>query len=165
MDKAVVHLGADHLDECWIALPLHLGNVCDALHLADDSFVVGGDNLRTVAPEDLIAVVLLGVVRGGHHDATLAAELTDRIGDHRGRAERIVEVDFDAVCREHVGGRLREEGAVVSSVVSDSDGDFFTSKALQEVVGQSLRRHADGVLIHTIGAGSHDATQTSRAKL
>ena len=131
MDEAVVHLGSDHLDERWIALPLHLVNVCDALHLIDDCLVVRGDDLSTVAPEDLVTVVLLGIVRGSHHDATLAAQLTDRIGNHRGRAQRIVEVDLDAVCRKHVGRRLSEEGAVVAPIVADSYGDLFASEALQ----------------------------------
>ena len=130
VDKAIVYLSTDHLDECWIALPLHLINVRDALYLVDNSLVVRSNDLSSVAPEDLVAVVLLGVVRGGHHDAALAAQLTDRIGDHWGRTQRIVEVDLDAVCREHVGRRLGKEGAVVAPVVADSYRDLFAGEAL-----------------------------------
>ena len=140
-------------------------NVRDALYFVDDSLVVWGYDLSAIAPEDLVAVVLLGVVRGGHHDTALAAQLTNRIGDHRGRAECIVEVDLDTVCREYIGCRLSKERAIVAPVIADSYGDLFASEALQEVVGESLGSHTDGVFIHAVGASPHDAAQTARTKL
>ena len=61
-EKSLVHGVADDLDFGWIALEFDVLDVFDAVDVVDNINVVGRDDLCTVAPISLIAVVDLGIV-------------------------------------------------------------------------------------------------------
>ena len=133
LQVALVDLGAHRLD------------VLDLCDLGDDVLVHGRGDLAAVAPEDLVAVILLGVVAGGDHDAGGRALEADGIAQFRGGAQGVEQVDVDAVVGEDVGGNLGEQAGVV--------------------VREALGGHAHGVLVHAVGAHAHDAAEAAGAEL
>ena len=70
VDFLVNHNQGASLDGLLLGDGLYLG---DRIHLVDDALVVGLDDLGTVVPVGLVAVVLGRIVGGGHHHAGVAA--------------------------------------------------------------------------------------------
>ena len=133
--------------------------------LVHDLLVHGRCHLSAVGPGDLVAVVLLGVVRGGDHDACNGAFLAHGIA-HLGSGTDVVEdIDMDAVGGKDIGSDAGELPAVVAAVVRDTDLDVVALDVLEDVVGESLGGHADRVLVHAVGADAHDAAEASGAEL
>ena len=162
----IVHFATDEFHEVFVLLELHVfdGHL---VHLVDDALVVGREHLCAVAPVGLVAVVLLGIVAGRDVDAGHGTELTYGETDLGCRAQSFKEEGADAVGREDCGHGLGKEAAVVAAVVTHDDAELAAPAAgigFQDVVGKSLRGHADDVLVHAVGARAHDAAKASRAE-
>ncbi len=122
--------------------------------------------MTAVVPIGLVAVVFLGVVRGGHHHAGVAFHFAHGKRKLRGGAEAVEDVDLDAVGRHHVGGDVGEGWTVVATVIRDGDTQvLLVGVHLLDVVGEALGGHGHGVDIHAVGAGTHDAAQSAGAEL
>ena len=119
-------------------------------------------DLAAVGTIDLVAVVLGGVVAGGHADARAAAQIAHSPGQRRGGLQPGVQVGGDAVGGQHAGGLAAEQLALVAAVVAD--GYFFRQACGVDVVRQALGGAADGVDIHAVAACADDAAQTACAK-
>ena len=160
----LVHVLSDHLDERVVALELHVADA-HLVHLVDDTCVVGCEHLRAVLPVSLVAIVLTRVVAGRQVDTALRLEVSDGERALRRGAHLVEEVDLDAVGREDIGHRAGVEVGVVAAVVTDDGADLLAVlEALLQIVGESLRRHADGIDVHAVGARAHDAAQSARSK-
>ena len=113
LQVALVDLGAHRLDTAGNGAgdrgETDVGRVLDLRDLGDDVLVHGRGDLAAVAPEDLVAVILLGVVAGRDHDAGGRALEADGIAQFRGGAQGVEQVDVDAVVGEDVGGNLGEQ--------------------------------------------------------
>ena len=71
-------------------------------------------------------------------------------------------INLNPVGREDIGDRFCKQTAVVTAIVANNNRDFLAiSKVLEQIVSQSLCGRTDYIDIHTIGAGSHDATETT----
>ena len=136
-------------------------DVGDLLHLGDDVLVVRGRHLRTISPVGLVAVVLLGVVRGGNNHARVTLELADREAQLGGRTQGVEEENREAVRGEDVGHTLGEHARVVAAVVADRHANLLAREVLLQVVGQALRCSAHRVDIHAVGAHAHNAAQAA----
>ena len=133
--------------------------------MVDDVHVVWSDNLRAVGPVSLVAVVFLGVVRGGDVDAALTAEGADSVGKLGGGTEAVEKICLDAVGREDVGNDFSKFAGVVAHVVADGYGYLWqVGECLLEVVGKALSGGSYGVDVHTVCAGAHNAAQTACAE-
>ena len=119
---------------------------------------MGSEHLCPVRPISLIAVVFLGVVRGGDHYAALAAKFTNSKGYLGRRTKALEEIDLDAVSREDLSGDTCEDVTIIAAVVADSYRDLGEgSESLLEVVRQTLRSSSDGVAVHAVGAYAHNS--------
>ena len=168
--EAPVAVLAEHRDE---ALRDSLVEVrrCDAGEDVDVPKLLGnrrgvlGRQLRAVRPIDLVAVVLLGIVRRGHIDARLAAVFAHGERELGRRAQGLKELDGDAVARHDAGRGARKLHRVVAAVHADGDALFHGLFALgANHVGKALRRPADDVAVHVVKACVHRAAQARRAE-
>ena len=138
----------------------------DLIDLNNCVAVMGSEHLCPVRPISLIAVVFLGVVRGGDHYAALAAKFTNSKGYLGRRTKALEEIDLDAVSREDLSGDACEDITIITAIMADNYRNFGEgSESLLEVVRQSLCSRPDGVAVHAVGAYAHDPTQTTRAEL
>ncbi len=126
---------------------------------------MGSEHLSAVVPVGLVAVILAGVVAGGDVHTGLAAQLADGEGDLGRGAQALEEVHLDAVGREDVSHALGEHASVVTAVVAYYHRALLAREGFKDVVGEALRGHAHDILVHAVGAGSHDAAQTAGAEL
>ena len=157
-----VRYASSTLDLGFVALEADAPHSLDAANVVDDVDIVGRDDLRSVLPVGLVAVVFLGIVGGGDVYAALASEMTDGERKLRRGTERVEEIHLDAVGREDVGHDLGEEARVVAHVVTYGNLDFREIlEVLLEIVGQALGSGAHGVDVHAVAAGSHDASQSA----
>ena len=123
-------------------------------------------HLSTVIPVSLVAIVLTRVVRGGDVHTCLCTQLTDSEGDLRRGTEALEEISLDAVGGEDGCHGLCEHTSVVAAVVTYDDSEILTAwEGLEDVVGEALCGHAYDVLVHTVGTGSHDTTESTCTKL
>ena len=113
-----VDVGAHGLDlaAAKASLELHLRGVLDLSHFRYDFFVHGGSDLTSVGPGYLVAVILLGVVRGGDHDAGDGALEAYRVAHFRRGTDIVEDEHMDAVGRQHLCRDAGEHLAVVSGV-------------------------------------------------
>ena len=160
----IIHLFANDLDLVGIAFPVDLRQRSDGVHLGDDGFVVRGHDLAAIVPVGLVAVILLRVVRGGHHHAGLAVQMADGKRQFGRGAQVLEKVAMNAVGSHHLGGHLGEVAAVVARVVRDSHLQLHARKVLLHVVGQPLRGGGHRVFVHAVWSDTHDAAQTSCAE-
>ena len=164
-EESLVHLLADDMYLGGVAVEFYFLYVLDAAHVVDDVHIVGSDNLSAVGPVGLVAVVFFGIVAGGDVHAALASEMTDGERELGGGAEVFEEVNLDAVGREYVSHDFGELARIVAYVVSDDYRNFGqVFESVFEVVGQTLSGGADGVDVHAVGAGAHDAAEAAGAE-
>ena len=153
-DQAVVHVigkGAG-LDLEGI----HLLNVPDDVV----RFVV--QHLAARGVEQLVAVVLLGIVAGSDHDAHVAAQLTHR-ERQEGRGRKLgYYVHLDPVGREHFRGRLCEFLGLDAAVVAD---DRRFHPLCFHGAGYAFRDLSDVVYVEAIGTDAEDAPHAARTEL
>ena len=69
----------------------------------------------------------------------------------------------DAIGRQHLGGHVAEELALVARVAADGNAGLVEVRL--EVVGQALRGECDRVDVHAVRAGAENAAQACRAEL
>ena len=158
-----VHFAANRHDKFLVSLEFHVVNR-HLVHFVDNALVVRSQNLCAVVPISLVAVVFLRVVARRHVHAGLRTEVANRVGNLRRGSQALEEINLDAVGRENVGNRLGEEPSVVAAVVAHDHRALLARKSLQNVVGEALRRHSHDVDVHTVRSGTHNATQSARAK-
>ena len=131
-----------------------------------DAGVVRRDDLRAVAPVDLVAVVLRRVVARGDHHAGARVRRGDRPRGGRRRPRSVREVDAKPGATEHARGVLGELERVVARVVTDHDAASRRVADLCEQVGREPRRDlADEHAVHPVRAGAEDAAQPGGAEL
>ena len=160
-----VHLAADNLDELLAGCELYLID-SHLVDLVDDAGVVGREDLGAVVPVGLVAVVLARIMAGGDVHTSLGTELTDGEGYLRCRTQTLKEVDLDAVGREDVGTSLGKKARVVAAVMAHNHGEVAAAgESLEDIIGKILGGHAHNVAVHAVGAGSHDAAQSTGAEL
>ena len=165
LHESFVDLGADGDDAALAAVPFDIVERLDFLHFVDDAGVMWRHKLAAVVPVGFVAVVFLGVVRGGEHDARLAFEVADGEREFRGGAYVVEEIYRKAIGGKHVGCNLGELAAMVAAVVRDGGFQFLAGEAALDIVGKPLSGHADGVFVHAVGADAHDSAQAASAEL
>ena len=134
----------------------------DGVDLLHDDLGLLGDDLHAAPVVDLVAVVLLGVVRGGDHDAPAQAQLAHGVGQHgRGHGLR-PQHHLDAVAHQHLGRGAREHVGVLARVIGDAHG--LGRVAREDRLRQALRGARDGVYVHSCGADAQHRAQAARAE-
>ena len=164
LDIVPVHLTANGDDEVLIALKLHILNL-HLVHLVDDTFVVRCQYLSTIIPISLVTIVLAWIVRSGDIHTSLTTELTDGERNFWCGAQTLEKVHLDAISREDIGYGLSKHASVISTIVTNYNRALLSRECFVDIVGKALCGHAHDVLVHTVGAGTHDATQTTSTKL
>ena len=119
-------------------------------------------HLAAVAAVALEAVVFRGVVAGGDDDTGGAIQLTDGIAQHGSGFKLGENIHLHAVGGKRRSCALGEIGGLVAGIVADSDG--MRAALLRQIIGKRLRRHADGVNIHSVGTSADHASQTAGAE-
>ena len=142
----------------------HICRRSNLADLGDDILVMRRGNLCAVGPEDLVAVVFLGIVRGGHHDAGLAAQVADGERKLRRGADIVEDIGPDAVGEQHLCGNHGKFPAAVAAVVGNGHRRPFRELLLQ-VVREPLCGHRHGVTVHPVGAGAQYAAKSARTEL
>ena len=166
LDVGSIHVFADDLDQVGIALELDVAHVLDGVDVVDDVHIVGSDNLCTVIPVGLVAVVYLRIVRGSDVHTALAAQATDGIAYLGSGARSLKQIDLDAVGAEDVGYRLGKQAAVVAHVMANDNRDLRQIfEILLQIVGKALGSAAHGVDVHAVAASTHDTAQSTGTKL
>ena len=129
------------------------------------SHVGGRGDLRAVAEVDLVAVVLRGVVARGDHHARGAAQLADREGEQRRRAERRQAQGAQAGAAADRGRLLREARRAVPRVVADDHaGRRRPADRVEQVRRQPGRRAAHRGHVHPRRTGAERAAQARGAE-
>ena len=137
----------------------------DLCHMGGDPVGQLGADLGAGLPVDLVAVVFLGVVAGGHIDAGAGAQVPDGKGKLRRGPHVCKEPDLEPVGGQHPGGLPGEPAAVDAAVPADTDptgGKGFP--LLQDHPGKGLGGLPDGVDIDVADAHAHDAPQPGGAE-
>ena len=164
-EERLVDLLAYDLDLRLVALEADMLHSLDAVDMIDDIYVVGSDDLRSVLPVGLVAVVFLGIVGGRDIHAALASEMAYGERQLRSGAERVEQIHLYAVGRENVGHDLGKEARIVAHVMPHGHLDLRQIlEILLEIVGESLCGGANGVDVHAVAAGAHDAAQSAGAE-
>ncbi len=99
----------------------HVAHRAHGVDRSADLGVGRRDDLGAVAEVDLVAVVLRRVVARGDHDAGGAAEVADRVREHRRRQRPRQDVGVDARALHDLGGVAGERVGLVAGVVPDDD--------------------------------------------
>ena len=92
----VIHLTTNDLNLIPVSLELHLVD-SNLVHLLDDTGIVWSQNLSTITPVSLVAIVLLRVVRSSNVDTSLGTELADSEGNLWCRTEALEEISLDII--------------------------------------------------------------------
>ena len=116
-------------------------------------------HLTAVAAVYLITVVFCGVVAGGNHDTGTALLCTNCIGQHRGRHQFCIDVYANAVCSQNFCGSFCENIGFDTAVIGNGNAGCFESGL--DIIGKTLCRTAYCINVHTIGACTDNAPQTT----
>ena len=138
--------------------------------LRDDAAGLRLDDLRAVVEIDFVAVVVRRVVAGRDDDARLRAGQPHRETQFRRRARRLEETHVAAVLGGDPGDEIREIAREVPGVIGDDELGFGARRAvfgdpLFQVTHQSLRRAADVVVVHRVGADAGELRAVQRLPL
>ena len=117
-----------------------------------------GGYLAAVGAVGLVAVVGRGVVARRHADAARAAQIAHGPRKRRHRGDARVHVHGHTVGGQDGGRRLHEQLALVAAVARDCHRRRVEVRV--QVVGETLRRTADGVDVHAVRARPDNAAQT-----
>lgn len=143
-------------------------NVCERVHRVDGRLNLAGHlgrDLAAVGPVDLVAVVLLGVVRRRDDDARVATQVAHGKGERRRGLKARVEIGVDTVGSEYRSRTLRELGAAMAQVMPDDDrGRVAFGRVGEQPGGKALRRLADAVDVHAVGTQAEGSSQATRTK-
>ncbi|EAU68212.1 hypothetical protein STIAU_7739 [Stigmatella aurantiaca DW4/3-1] len=139
------------------------------LHRVDgggDALIVRGDDLRAVAPVDLVAVVLRGIVAGGDHHRRTGPQ-AQRGERRQGRGHEAGEDERgDPFGGQHTRGVLGELGAHPAPIPADdhAPGHGLGHLGL-EIARQPRRGAAHHGPVHPVGTGPQHPAQPRGAKL
>ena len=137
----------------------------DRLEFSCDGGGVLGRQLRAVRPVDLIPVVLLGIVAGGHIDARLAPVVPHGEAQLRRGTQRLEDPHPDPVGGAHLRGGAGEHRAVHTAVHADGDASLLGVLPLGgDDLGEALRRPPDDVYVHLVQSHLHGAPQPCGAE-
>lgn len=161
----IVHFRGNGNDERALFVARHGEIIGDLFNEPDDDLGRLGRHLRAVLAVYLIAVVFLGIVRRGDHDARNGAEIAHRIREHGHGMHVAEQVGFDAVFCEHARRLFGEQTGIPPRIVRDDDSLFlFFFGERFDVFGEPLRRAHDGVHVHHVHAAADDAAHARRAE-
>ena len=160
----VIHLTTYNLYEVPVGFELHIINLY-LVNLVDNTLVVWSKYLCTVCPVSLVAVVLLGVVRSGNVNTGNCTQLTNGKTYLWGGAEALEQVSLDAVGAEDGCNALGKHATVVAAIVTNNNTLSTFWESLVYVVGKALCGHTYNILVHAVGAYSHDTAQTTGTEL
>ena len=155
VDICLVDLGTNHHDRAIDDPRLErlFGDLLfrDLLDTGDDPGVVGRDHLATGRRVAFEAVVGGRVVRGGDHDAGVAAKVANCKRKQGGGARFPKKVNLEASRRQNPRAEFREFERIVPRVAGDSArlgrvGPFPGG----DVIGQALGAFGDGSLVKNI---------------
>lgn len=106
-----------------------------------DSTVVGLDDLGSILPVDLVAIVVLGVVRGGDHDSYGGLLEQDSVRHVGGGHEIREQIHVEALMGEG-GGSVGGKGArVVAAIITNNNTTLFSvGHSALSIDGESLRK-------------------------
>jgi hypothetical protein len=146
---------------------LHLIGVGRLGDLRGDPEVVRRDDLRAVAPVDLVAVVLRRVVAGRHHHARGGAEVLHREGEERRRAGARRDLRGDPERGEHARGVLGELAPEDAPVVADDDAALarVIRRLREQVAAEAERRLAHHGAVHPALAAAEEPADPRGAEL
>ena len=122
-----------------------------------------GRDLAAVRPVDLVAVVFRGVVARGEHDAAAAGKVPHRKRKRRSRHDHGIQIDLNAVAREHFGCRAREHIALDAAVVGD--GKLRCREFAHAILAVSLRGFRHRIHVHPVRARADHAAKAAGAEL
>ncbi len=164
VEELAVNFLTNHVDARLVAAELDVAG-SNRRHARHDVDIVRSNNLRTVAPVSLIAVILLGIMAGSDVHTALAAEFADCKRQFGGGTETVEKINGDAVGREHVGNDFGKLARIIAHVIAHGNLDFGQlCKSLVKIIGQALGCSADCIAVHAVSARAHDAAQTARAE-
>ena len=123
-----------------------------------------GRKLAPVLPIDLVAVVNLRIMAGGDDNARDAVQLADSKGQHRNGAQTLVKIGLDAVGAEHQRSLLRKLFRELAGIVGNRHAALRAALHLSDELGKALRRPADVIDVHAVGAVSDHAAHARRAE-
>ncbi len=165
LDVCLVYFFSYDGDVLLVASCLHV-LILYLVDLVDDALVVWRQYLCSVFPVCLVAVVLAWIVAGSDVHTALASQVAYGERDFRGRTHVLEEIDVDAVGCEDVGNAVGEHVGIVAAVDSYDHTDLVASSIVfLEIVGKSLCCCAYRIDVHAVGAGTHDAPQSTSTKL
>ena len=130
------------------------------IYLIHDVFVVRRGDLGSVLPVDLVPVIFPRVMAGRNDNPGFAVQVAQGKGQLRSWAQRSKAVGSNAVGAKDQSsfhGKFRRH----PSGIKGNDRSFLFSLFFQNIIGQSLRRPADRIDVHTIRAGSDDPPKTA----
>ena len=120
-------------------------------------------HLAAVRSVALNPVICAGVVAGGNHNTTTAAQLPNRIGQHGGRCQTVIKIGGNPLlCKRHCTNLSKQLG-IVPGVVAN--GSFLGQIRFRKPGGHALGRSAYSVDIQPVAACTHDTTHTCRTEL
>ena len=161
-----LHVGLGHVGAAD-GVVVAAGQLVDPADLVDergDIGVGGRHDLAGVAEVDLVAVVLRRVVRRRHHDAGRAAEVQDRVGEHRRGQVLGQQVGAHARRLHDLGGVAGEHVGVVPRVVADDHGRLPVDLTAQ-VGGEPCGGLGDDDAVHPVRTAAEGAAQPGGAEL
>ncbi|CAN5913112.1 hypothetical protein BH11MYX2_BH11MYX2_36420 [soil metagenome] len=131
-----------------------------------DADIVRRNDLRAVAPVDLVTVVRGRVVARGDHDACAGLRVGDRPRRGWRRPFAMREERLDTEAAEHAGRVLRERARVATRIVRDGDAARLrVGHVLDQIRGEARRHLADEHAVHPLRAGAEDASEACGAEL
>ena len=123
-------------------------------HGVHQGLVLGRNNLPSVAPVYLVAVVFFGVVGGRDYDSGGTTLQPHRETQFRGRAKVLKKPYVHAVGSQNVCGNPRKFCGLVARIISNGHGGILT--CCTNHIGQALGRKSDGVAVHSVAAEPHE---------
>ena len=137
---------------------------CDFGNLLDYLLIHRRGNLSAIAPEDLIAVIFLRIMRSRHHHTGYRALGPYAVRKLGSRTYVVEKKDVYTIGAQHFCSDVREFAAVVAAIVRHAHRLPFLRLMGQYILGQPLRSHSHGIDIHTIRSHAHNAAKTSRTE-
>ena len=138
-------------------------NFCNGIYFVDNALIVGLNNLGTVVPVGLVAVVLGRIVGSGNYNTSVAAQSSDGIGKLWGGAQAGEQVGFEAIGGKDTGSGLSENVGEPSGIVGYNGRKLsclgLFGIGLDEVVCQALGGIVDNPGVHAVCSTTDNASQ------
>ena len=160
----LIHGGWDFFDEFGRS-PFHGEIIGDLFDKAYDDGRCFRGHLRPVLAVNFIAVVFLGIVAGGDHDARNGAEFAHRIREHGNGVNVVKQIGDDPVGGQNFRRGARKFRRFPARIVGNDHAALHGGRTQRfYVFRKSLGGAADGVDVHHVGAVADDAAHSRRAE-